>query len=53
MVLDTPEKTVYWKNIKATQPIDEQPSGHIAIEIFEFPKDDWKKSLWEYTCTSL
>ena len=44
MVLDMPKKKVHWSYLgqKVSQNIEELPSGHVAIDIFEFPKTGWK-----------
>ena len=42
MVLDMPQKKIHWEYLKISQEFEELPSGHIAINIFEFPPSGWK-----------
>ena len=41
MILDTIENTATWKFINKVSPVHELPSGHIAIDVMEFPKEGW------------
>ena len=42
MNLLMPKQMVHWEYLDCHQPYEEQPSGHLAIDIFEFPKTGWK-----------
>ena len=42
MVLDMPEQTIFWKNLDCKQSFEELTSGHLAIDVFEFPPSGWK-----------
>jgi len=43
MILNMPDQQVHWKYINRISDVTElDQSGHLAIEIFEFPKDGWK-----------
>ena len=43
MILNMPKMQIYWENIKKHSTIHEVPnSGHLAIDIFEFPKGGWQ-----------
>ena len=42
MVLDMPEERITWKYIDRQQDYISMPSGHIAVECFEFPPGGWK-----------
>jgi len=42
MVLDLPDMDIYWKNLDRHSDVHEVGNGgHIAIDIFEFPKTGW------------
>ena len=43
MILSMPDMKIHWKHINAFSAIHEVPgSGHLAIEIFEYPPGGWK-----------
>ena len=42
MVLDMPDKSIFWKHIDRKQSYVKMPTGHIAVDCFEFPEDGWK-----------
>ena len=42
MVLNMPEQSIQWKYIDKTQSYTEMPTGHIAVDCFEFPDSGWK-----------
>ena len=42
MVLNMPDKSIQWKYINKTQSYTRMPTGHIAVDCFEFPDDGWK-----------
>ena len=37
-----PEAKIFWKHLDCVQVFEELPSGHLAIDVFEFPKSGWK-----------
>jgi hypothetical protein len=42
MVLNMPDKSIQWKYIDKTQSYTRMPTGHIAVDCFEFPEDGWQ-----------
>ena len=38
MVPDMSDGTVHWKKLNRSEYFQELPSGHIAIDIFDFPE---------------
>ena len=42
IILNMPEKSIEWKFIERTQSYIRMPTGHIAVDCFEFPEGGWK-----------
>ena len=42
MILNMPEKSIEWKYIGQKQSYTRMPTGHIAVDCFEFPEGGWK-----------
>ena len=42
MILNMPEHNFHWKHIGESQKYEEMPTGHIAVNCFEFPQGGWK-----------
>ena len=42
LVLDTEANTAHWKRLNKTSQLQELGSGHLAIDLLEFPKTGWR-----------
>ena len=45
LVLDTVENTATWKHINKVSELEELASGHLTVDILEYPEKGWKHPM--------